>query len=47
MKNPGRAGLTIDRFGDSEKWVPKGYRSKNDATVQATAQKLSNPNVDA
>ncbi|KAJ0119817.1 hypothetical protein J7T55_014022 [Diaporthe amygdali] len=47
MKNPGRAGLTVDRFGDSEKWVPKGYRSESDANVQATAQKLSDPNVDA
>lgn len=23
MKNPGRAGLTVDRIGDAEKWVPK------------------------
>jgi len=24
MKNPGAAGLTVDRFGDSEKWEPRG-----------------------
>ncbi|KAL1859793.1 hypothetical protein Daus18300_009383 [Diaporthe australafricana] len=46
MKSPGRAGLTVDRFGDSEKWTPKTYRSESDATVQATAQKVSDPSID-
>ncbi len=23
MKNPGSAGLTVDRFGDADKWMPK------------------------
>jgi hypothetical protein len=23
MKNPGNAGLTVERFGDAEKWIPK------------------------
>ncbi len=23
MRNPGSAGLTVDRFGDADKWVPK------------------------
>jgi len=23
MKNPGKAGLTVDRFGDSKAWVPE------------------------
>ncbi|KAL5866881.1 hypothetical protein ACKVWC_010771 [Pyricularia oryzae] len=26
MKNPGRAGLTVDRFGDAEKWIPESQR---------------------
>ncbi|TLS21744.1 uncharacterized protein PpBr36_09282 [Pyricularia pennisetigena] len=26
MKNPGRAGLTVDRFGDAEKWIPNSQR---------------------
>lgn len=43
MKNPGRAGLTVDRFGDSEKWSPKSYRSESGAKVQATAEKVSGP----
>ncbi|RYP42102.1 hypothetical protein DL767_000467 [Monosporascus sp. MG133] len=33
MRNPGRAGLTVDRFGDSEKWVPK-----NDAGMGSDAE---------
>lgn len=34
MKDPGRAGLTVDRFGDSEKWTPKSDRSESEAKVQ-------------
>ncbi|TLD21982.1 hypothetical protein PspLS_07997 [Pyricularia sp. CBS 133598] len=26
MKDPGRAGLTVDRFGDAEKWIPESQR---------------------
>jgi hypothetical protein len=22
MENPGRAGITVDRLGDAEKWIP-------------------------
>lgn len=30
MKNPGRAGLTVDRFGDAEKWIPASQRRVGD-----------------
>jgi hypothetical protein len=23
MKNPGNAGLTVERFGDAEPWIPQ------------------------
>jgi hypothetical protein len=29
MKNPGSAGLTVDRFGDSEPWVPQSLKQKS------------------
>ena len=47
MKNPGRAGLTGDRFGDSEKWVSKRDRSESEAKAQVTAhaQKASDPST--
>ncbi|KAG8165363.1 hypothetical protein KVR01_005638 [Diaporthe batatas] len=47
MKNPGRAGLTVDRFGDSDKWVPRNQQSENVAKVQATAGKFSDPGTAA
>lgn len=34
MKDPGRAGLTADRLGDGEKWVPKAARDE-DVTEEA------------
>lgn len=43
MKNPGRAGMTADRFGDSEKWSPKSYQNESGTKVQATAEKVSDP----
>lgn len=36
MKNPGRAGLTADRIGDSAPWEPK---DKQDATKKAEGAK--------
>jgi hypothetical protein len=41
MQNPGRAGLTIDRFGDSEKWIPKSIQGESGAKLQA--EKVSDP----
>lgn len=35
MMNPGRAGLTADRFGDADEWVPK------DESKYETAQELA------
>ncbi|KAI3321924.1 hypothetical protein HD806DRAFT_150609 [Xylariaceae sp. AK1471] len=35
MKNPGRAGLTVDRFGDAEKWTPKTATSSVDDTDES------------
>lgn len=29
MKNPGRAGLTADRLGDGEKWMPKAETTED------------------
>lgn len=46
MKNPGRAGLTVDRFGDSEKWSPKTDQSESAAKVQATDGKFVRPSAD-
>ncbi|USW57427.1 hypothetical protein Slin15195_G107460 [Septoria linicola] len=36
MRNPGRAGLTSDRFGDEKEWLPKSKRwsSVDAATIQ-------------
>lgn len=45
MKNPGRAGLTVDRFGDSEKWSPR-IQSESGAKVPATDRKISDPSAD-
>ena len=37
MRDPGRAGLTVDRFGDSERWVPKDQRvAGSDVSLEAT-----------
>jgi hypothetical protein len=33
MKNPGNAGLTVERFGDAEPWVPAGLRHESVATT--------------
>lgn len=30
MKNPGSAGLTVDRFGDSAKWTPGSDYEKDE-----------------
>lgn len=46
MKNPGRAGLTADRFGDSEKWSPRIFQSESGAKVQANDGKVSDPSAD-
>lgn len=46
MKNPGRAGLTVDRFGDSEKWSPDICQSDSGAKAQATDGKVPGPSVD-
>lgn len=46
MKNPGRAGLTVDRFGDSEKWSPRILQSESGAKVPATDRKISDPSAD-
>jgi NADH:ubiquinone oxidoreductase subunit 6 (subunit J) len=32
MRNPGSAGLTTDRLGDAEKWVPECPRKASDST---------------
>lgn len=37
MKNPGSAGLTADRLGDAEKWVPEAARKDSDCTSTPTA----------
>ncbi|KAH8892696.1 hypothetical protein GQ53DRAFT_860747 [Thozetella sp. PMI_491] len=37
MKNAGYAGLTVDRFGDSEKWVPKPIFSSTEMVTRSTA----------
>ncbi|SPO01765.1 uncharacterized protein DNG_04438 [Cephalotrichum gorgonifer] len=43
MKNPGRAGLTVDRFGDAERWVPSGERGAgSEASVVGKAGSSSN-----
>jgi hypothetical protein len=34
MKNPGRAGLTVDRFGDAEKWAPAGTVMAHELVTQ-------------
>lgn len=46
MKNPGSAGLTVDRFGDSEKWSPRICQSESGAKVQVTDGKVSDPSAD-
>lgn len=45
MKNPGRAGLTVDRFGDSEKWSPKNYQSDSGTKLQTTVGKVADPST--
>jgi hypothetical protein len=35
LRNPGSAGLTTDRLGDAEKWVPE-TSSKDSTSMQAT-----------
>lgn len=37
MKNPGRAGLTVDRFGDSEKWRPESELGNDDSLADIPA----------
>ena len=43
MKNPGRAGLTADRIGDSERWEPKHHQDgeavDQDGMSQSSAPK--------
>jgi hypothetical protein len=44
MKNPGSAGLTADKLGDSEAWVlPDRKESIGDAHEEILAPKLSAP----
>lgn len=33
MKTPGSAGLTTDRLGDAEKWIPEGLRKDGESTL--------------
>lgn len=35
MKNPGRAGLTADRLGDAEPWMPLMEQDGGDETGPA------------
>lgn len=35
MRNPGSAGLTADRLGDSEKWLPEASRKQSESTIAA------------
>ncbi|KAF1939940.1 hypothetical protein EJ02DRAFT_351162 [Clathrospora elynae] len=35
MRNPGSAGLTADRLGDAEKWVPELARKDSEGTLDA------------
>ncbi len=46
MKNPGSAGLTADRLGDADKWLPKTSLPPNDgeAKTAKTDQPLT-PNA--
>jgi hypothetical protein len=41
MKNPGSAGLTVDRFGDSDKWVPSGVQQHGSDTALPDKQASS------
>ncbi|KAI1267611.1 hypothetical protein F5Y18DRAFT_306850 [Xylariaceae sp. FL1019] len=48
MKNPGRAGITADRIGDSEMWVPKQSASNGNAdaiSLEALAKPQSHPSI--
>ncbi|KAI8932762.1 hypothetical protein NX059_010252 [Plenodomus lindquistii] len=36
LKNPGSAGLTADRLGDAEKWVPEAPRKDSELTLAPT-----------
>jgi hypothetical protein len=36
MSNPGSAGLTADRLGDSNKWVPLDKKASNSPSDNAT-----------
>jgi len=38
MKNPGRAGLTADRLGDGEKWVPKAETAQDETEEAAGSE---------
>ena len=37
MKDPGCAGLTGDRLGDSDQWVPQTARKSGDVMAETTA----------
>lgn len=45
MKNPGRAGLTVDRLGDSEKWGPKTQNIESQAKSHDIAGKNLEPST--
>jgi hypothetical protein len=35
MRNPGSEGLTTDRVGDADQWVPEGKAKKESLTTMA------------
>jgi hypothetical protein len=47
MKNPGRAGLTVDRFGDAKEWVPSDNSQprSQDGSEDGEVNKVNQPVV--
>lgn len=42
MRNPGRAGLTVDRLGDSALWVPEVDHSAGEGSGVSIVMKQGN-----